>query len=85
MPTGTGPRVNRIRCTRCGACVQVCEHHVLALHECAHVERPEECGLCGRCEEVCPEGALACEFTIVWGDAPENAHSAQGQRPVEGG
>lgn len=61
------PRVYEARCTRCGRCVQVCEAQVLELgSRVPLVVHPERCGGCGLCEEVCPEGAIDCEFEIVW-------------------
>ncbi len=30
---------------------------------------PEACDGCASCEQVCPEGAIDCEFVIVWGQA----------------
>jgi len=63
------PRILQGRCSRCGACVLICQHGVLSLGDSgvqvAHFER---CDSCAHCEEVCPEGALEVEFTIVWDD-----------------
>ncbi len=45
-------------CSRCGRCVEVCEHggHIVTPE--AHALRPDECVACGECADVCPNGAL---------------------------
>ncbi len=46
-----GVRVDRHRCTGCGACVRTCPMDITRVgdHECIH---------CGRCIDVCPEKAI---------------------------
>jgi cysteine desulfurase len=68
------PRIDHRPCTRCGLCVAVCVPGVLTLHEGrVRVVHPERCNACGACEEICPEGAIDCEFEIVWGEGQEPA------------
>jgi len=47
----------------CGALVVQGDAIVLA--------HPERCDDCGLCEEICPEGAIDCEFAIVWDEGQE--------------
>jgi len=47
----------------CGALVAQGDAIVLA--------HPERCDDCGLCEEICPEGAIDCEFAIVWDEGQE--------------
>ena len=71
---GGAPRIVQGRCSRCGACVLICELGVLSLgNEGVRVEHIERCDGCARCEEVCPEDALEIEFTIVWDDQAPTA------------
>ena len=63
------PRVHHFLCTRCGYCVEVCHQHVLEMTDRGLlVAHPERCGGCALCEDLCPEGAIDCEFEIVWED-----------------
>jgi NAD-dependent dihydropyrimidine dehydrogenase PreA subunit len=56
-------RVDRERCTGCGACVEVCPTGAIRLTEDEtgrHAEIDEErCQECEACVEACPEGAIA--------------------------
>lgn len=61
------PRVNLARCSRCGTCVLVCSGGALTMGaEGPRLERADVCGGCALCEEICPDGAIDCEFEIVW-------------------
>ena len=51
-------RLDREKCTGCGACAHVCPMAVEVPRE---PDSPE-CIRCGRCAAVCPEGALSCGF-----------------------
>ncbi len=60
------PQINQALCTRCGACVEVCPAHVLAMTaEGPAFVHPEDCLYCTDCEAICPVGAIRCEFIIV--------------------
>lgn len=50
--------VNRLRCTGCGLCEQVCPAHAIRVTYLAHVD-PNRCTGCGVCAENCPQGALS--------------------------
>ena len=50
-------RVDRERCTACGACVKVCPNGAAHLEKKASIEG-KECLLCFRCREACPVEAI---------------------------
>lgn len=50
--------VNRLRCTGCGMCEQVCPVGALRVTYVAHVDK-ERCTGCGICVQNCPQGALS--------------------------
>jgi NAD-dependent dihydropyrimidine dehydrogenase PreA subunit len=54
-------------CTGCGACVNVCPGHVLALDEEGRpYERyPQDCWYCGICEVECPAGCIEVIFPYL--------------------
>ena len=50
--------VDRLRCTGCGMCEQVCPAGAIRVTYVAHVDK-ERCTGCGICAENCPQGALS--------------------------
>ena len=52
------PRVDEVRCDRCGACVAACEFNALALLGKRLLVYGELCHGCGRCGLVCPRDAI---------------------------
>ncbi len=49
-------RVDGHKCTRCGACAQVCRMQADPVKNANH----PECIRCGRCKKACPAGAISC-------------------------
>jgi ferredoxin len=61
------PKIDRVCCTYCGWCVDACASQAMAMTESGpDVQDDTLCGGCGLCEDICPEGAIDCEFEIVW-------------------
>ena len=52
------PRIDQDRCTLCGACVDVCAYHALALLGGEVRLFPELCHGCGSCRLACPEQVI---------------------------
>ena len=52
------PVLDEARCTRCGACAELCQFKALSLMGSRLLVFPEMCHGCGGCMRVCPEGAL---------------------------
>jgi len=61
------PIIDQRKCTLCGACVEQCGAHSLAIME-QHIVfvQPDKCTYCGDCEAVCPQGAIRVEYEITW-------------------
>ena len=59
-PEGIAPEpqlaFREMKCTKCGACAQLCRNHRVA--DGRHDFDRANCAACGRCAEVCPSGAL---------------------------
>lgn len=53
------PVLDETRCTRCGACVEICRFKALAMLGETLLPFPEMCHGCGGCLAVCPEKALS--------------------------
>ncbi len=53
------PVVDESRCTRCRACVDLCQYKAIALLGEHLLAFPEMCHGCGGCLGMCPEGALS--------------------------
>jgi len=53
------PLVDETKCTRCGACVEICRFKALAMLGDILMPFPEMCHGCGGCLAVCPEKALS--------------------------
>jgi MinD superfamily P-loop ATPase len=52
------PQVDPHRCSACGKCADVCQHHALAVVATSVLVFPELCHGCGSCAHVCPEAAI---------------------------
>jgi NAD-dependent dihydropyrimidine dehydrogenase PreA subunit len=64
MRDWTLPEINLERCDRCGRCVDQCPNHAVERGpDGPFIARPEDCT---DCEAICPQGAIKCEFEIVW-------------------
>lgn len=50
--------VDKVKCTACGSCVEVCPVEAITLEEVA-VINPDLCIDCGVCVDECPEGAIS--------------------------
>ena len=68
-----GVRIERDKCTECGACVRVCPMDVKAVGD-------RECVHCGRCMEVCGHGAISVRAGKIVLAGPEAGSSAEGGR-----
>ncbi len=55
------PHVTDIKCTQCGACLEVCAENAIGFLNDSEAPRIEKskCVSCGACARVCPIGALA--------------------------
>lgn len=49
--------VERVRCTACGICEEVCPHGAIHVSYVANIDR-DRCVGCGVCVENCPVGAI---------------------------
>ena len=67
------PQIDASRCTRCRACVDLCQFKAISLLGDALMTFPEMCHGCGACMAVCPENAIRTGQRplgeIIWGDA----------------
>ncbi len=71
------PRIDRIRCTGCGDCIELCPTGALGQVEGrAALIAPQACTYCTACEDVCPVGAITLPFMICFADDGE--HDQQG-------
>ena len=52
------PIVDEERCTGCGMCGEICQHHAIVSLGAAALVYPELCHACGGCALVCPAGAI---------------------------
>jgi MinD superfamily P-loop ATPase len=52
------PWVDEERCTSCGECGQICQHHAIVSLRTKPLVFPELCHGCGGCALVCPTGAI---------------------------
>jgi MinD superfamily P-loop ATPase len=67
------PVVDLARCTRCGACSDLCQFKAISLMGDTLLTFPEMCHGCGGCMVVCPEGAVSAGRRVLgevaWGRA----------------
>jgi MinD superfamily P-loop ATPase len=67
------PLADESRCTRCGACSELCQFKAISLLGQVLLIFPEMCHGCGGCLAVCPEGALTAGSRelgeVSWGQA----------------
>jgi pyruvate formate lyase activating enzyme len=55
----------RDRCTSCGACADVCPHHVHHFADSGHTLLRARCSACGQCVAQCPSQALAISGSVT--------------------
>jgi pyruvate formate lyase activating enzyme len=67
------------RCTRCGACVEVCPEGVHEISSDRHTLDRSRCTACGACVAECPSGAL--EIKGFWVEAADVAARAARMKP----
>jgi MinD superfamily P-loop ATPase len=69
------PLIDESKCTRCGACVELCQFKAISLLGDAVFTFSEMCHGCGGCLKICPEGALSVGSRVLgeirWGMAGE--------------
>jgi MinD superfamily P-loop ATPase len=79
------PVVDKTKCTRCGACSDLCRFKAISLLGEFILTFPEMCHACGGCLAVCPEGALTPGSRVLgeieWGKTPK-AHFIMGRLRV---
>lgn len=77
------PVVDGERCTRCGACVELCQFKALSLLGTHLVAFPDLCHGCGGCLRICPEGALSPGRRelgrVEWGATPAGLPTLTGR------
>ena len=62
---GMGPTLHPDHCTRCGACIKVCEPGALFLEKDGPIAiDPEKCVGCASCLSVCRQGGLSVNWTV---------------------
>jgi len=70
MSPQNGGRINTLvfhpgRCVRCGMCLKVCPHRVVALEgERIRLARPADCMECGACRKNCPSHAIEVDSGV---------------------
>ncbi|MFA9403596.1 MAG: ATP-binding protein [Anaerolineales bacterium] len=52
------PRVDKVKCTGCGRCAEVCQYHAIVVVGGNVLVFPELCHGCGSCTLQCPEEAI---------------------------
>lgn len=69
------PELDETRCTRCRACVELCQFKAISLLGDVMMTFPEMCHGCGACMAICPENAIRTGRRslgeILWGHAGE--------------
>ena len=67
------PVIDESRCTRCGACADLCQFKAISLLGDVMLVFPEMCHGCGGCLAVCPQGAITAGSRplgdVLWGRA----------------
>lgn len=76
--------VDQAKCTKCGACGEVCSRGIVTQNkEIPRMTNPQLCNLCGQCVAVCPNKALDSTLTPLTAQAeavrfpvlvPQTAH-----------
>lgn len=60
------PRINQMRCTRCGACYSSCSPHAIErLEDGSFRINNEKCILCYCCRELCPNNAVQIKKSLL--------------------
>ena len=75
-------KIDKSRCDRCGACVQVCPLEA-ARHRVAGKMLPADCFSCARCLNVCPKEAIS--YNLVFADPSKNGAASAATVPEKDG
>ena len=67
------PQIDRVLCTGCGSCIDLCPTGALGEVEGkAAVVQPPACTYCAICEGVCPTRAIELPYQIGFSDDDPN-------------
>ena len=78
-PNNLLPRIDLLRCTGCGRCVDGCPTQALSqINDKASLSAPERCILCDVCEDICPEQAIALPFLVFFAPSSGSRKSETG-------
>lgn len=59
----SGPKANTHKCVGCGLCIELCNHHALALNQDKKIQVDDKaCVGCGACFMACKTGALSINW-----------------------
>lgn len=73
-PSNLLPRIDPLRCTGCGRCVDRCPTQALSqINNKASLSAPEKCIFCDVCEDICPEQAIALPFQVFFASSSRKA------------
>jgi len=77
------PIIDKEKCMRCGACVEVCQFNALTLTDDGVLSFPEMCHGCGGCFLACPFGAIISGErelgNVLWGKVNKNTDFIMGE------
>lgn len=59
------PRINKDKCSRCGACIKVCPEKIIRLGPKGPVFNYQKCIACFCCQEACPNAAISIQKSFL--------------------